>query len=333
MMFVRTPGSFYAMRLLLGAFEAGFAPGVMLYLTYWFPNSRLAQMTAVFLCGSTIAGLVGSPLSGFILDSMSGVYGLKGWQWLFLCEGVPTILLGVLAFSILPDSPRVARWLSNDEKRVIAANLVSRHGSHRHGLGEALRDPNVYAISLAWFTVICGIYAVSFWMPMMIRSAGVTRATSIGLWSMIPYGLGAIGMIAISWHSDRQLERRWHAAICAIAGALALVLLSFAANNLLLSLFALSVATVAVFGAMPVLLAIPLAYLSERAAPGGIALINCLGLTGGLVSPILLGWIKNTTGSLSNGLYVIAGLLLLGAILFVGVIRTEPRDGQRAASL
>lgn len=321
MMFVRSPSSFYAMRILLGVFEAGFAPGVMLYLTFWYPERRLAQMTALFLSGSTIAGLVGSPISGLILDHMNDVLGLRGWQWLFLLEGIPTIVLGFIALGIMPDNPQSARWLSADEKRSVSEALAPARGHAAGGFGDALRDPNVYAIAIAWFTVVCGIYAVAFWMPVMLRAAGAGSASQIGFWSVIPYGAGAIGMVLLSRHSDRTAERRWHAAGCALAGAAALVLIPYAGLNLAMAIAALSVATISVFAAMPILLAIPMTALPPRAAPGGIALINCIGLTGGFASPFMLGWVKTATGNLNNGLYVIAGLLVIGSFIIVRIVR------------
>lgn len=325
MMFVRSPGSFYAMRVLLGIFEAGFAPGVMLYLTFWYPRERLAQMTALFLSGSTIAGLFGSPLSGLILDAMNNALGLRGWQWLFLLEGLPTILIGLLALAILPDGPHAARWLTRPDRDFVASQVsIGRDRAH-HGFRDALRDPKVYAIALAWFTIVCGIYAVSFWMPMMLREAGIAKASTIGLWAIVPYGAGALGMVLLSRSSDRSMERRWHAVGCCVAGAAALMLLSFAAHNLALTLLALSVATVAVFAAMPILLAVPMATLAPKAAPGGIALINCIGLTGGFFSPFMLGWIKTATGNLNNGLYLIAALLVIGAAIIAAVVRTPAR--------
>lgn len=326
MMLVHSTGSFYAMRVLLGVFEAGFAPGVMLYLTFWYPSARLAQMTALFLSGSTVAGLIGSPLSGLILDHMSGAYGLRGWQWLFLLEGIPTIILGLLALKLLPDGPRVAGWLTSDEKRRVTEQLTPARAHAADGFREALRDPNVYVIAFAWFTIVCGLYAVvAFWMPVMLRAAGAGSASHSGLCSIIPYGSGAIGMVLLSRNSDRVEERRWHSACCALVGAVALALIPFAGLNLALVVLALSVATVAVFAAMPILLAIPMTALSPRAAPGGIALINCIGLTGGFVSPFMLGWVKTATGNLNNGLYVIAGMLVLGGVIILRVVRIPPK--------
>jgi sugar phosphate permease len=326
MMFVRTPTTFYILRVLLGAFEAGLTPGVVFYLTLWYPEARLARVTALFLSGSVMAGLLGAPVSGVVLDAMTGVHGLRGWQWLFLVEGLPSVLLGIVSLFLLPDGPQSARWLSEAERHQVSARLPAGRNRSHGGFGAALRDSNVYAIAFAWFTVICGTYAVSFWMPMMLRSAGAHTASSIGLWSIIPYGVGALGMILLSRHSDRTLERRWHAAGCAVAGAAALALLPVVGSNFPLTLVALTVATVSVFSAMPILFSIPMTLLSPRAAPGGIALINSIGQTGGFLSPFMLGWVKTTTGSLNIGLYIIAMLLGLGAVIMVNVVRTSPKQ-------
>ncbi|MEU4098977.1 MFS transporter [Streptomyces sp. NPDC026673] len=325
MMFVQTPTQFYVMRLLLGAFEAGYAPGVMLFLTYWFPNDRRARVMALFLCGSPIAGALGSPINGWILQAMDEVADLGGWQWLFLLEGVPSIVLGVVFFFVLPDGPKKAKWLNDAERREVLAGLDSASSGSSHGFGSALRDINVYVMGLAWFTVVCGIQAVAFWMPLMLKDAGVATPGEIGAWAAIPFATATASMLLLSRHSDRTGERRWHAAIACVTGAAALILLSFAGTNLALSIFSLALLACSVYGSMPILLSIPVRYLAPEARAGGIALINSIGLSGGFVSPFLLGWVKTQTGSVNNGLYVMAALLVLGAILTVTVIRTTPR--------
>ncbi|WP_371798177.1 MFS transporter [Streptomyces sp. NBC_01707] len=329
MLFVQTPTQFYVMRLLLGAFEAGYAPGVMLLLTYWFPNDRRARVMALFLCGSPIAGALGSPISGWILQGMNDVADLGGWQWLFLIEGLPSVALGVIFFFILPDAPAKAKWLTYDEQRRVVGDLdldLDRTpGTSTQGFGSALRDINVYVMALAWFTIVCGIQAVSFWMPLMLKDAGVGTPAQIGAWASIPFAAATITMLLLSRHSDRTGERRWHTAIPCMTGATALILLSFAGANLALSLISLALLACSVYGAMPILLSIPVKYLAPGARAGGIALINSIGLSGGFVSPFILGWVKTQTGSVNNGLYCMAGLLLVGAVLVLTVIPAGPR--------
>jgi MFS family permease len=324
MMFVRTPGMFYTLRVLLGMFEAGFTPGVVFYLTLWYPKQRLARVTALFLSGSIIAGLFGAPISGFILDAISGTHGLRGWQWLFLIEGLPSVLLGLACLRILPDGPDQARWLSDNERRIVIAGASGGDRRGRGGFAGAFRDPNVYAIAFGWFTIICGTYVISFWLPLMLRHAGVGTASAIGLWSIIPYGLGAVGMLLVSRHSDRTLERRWHATGCALMGAVALGSLSFVWSNLPLAILSLSVATISVFSAMPILFSVPMTLLPRSSAPGGIALVNSVGQIGGFLSPFIIGWVKTTTGRFDIGLYIMAALLVSGAAVIAFVVRTNP---------
>ncbi|CAH2601578.1 putative metabolite transport protein NicT [Rhodovastum atsumiense] len=326
-MFVVGPLSFYAVRLVLGVFEAGLAPGVMFYLTLWYPNRRRAQVTAVFLSGSAVAGVIGAPVSGLILDGFQGVLGFKGWQWMFLLEGLPAILLSLCVLLVLSDRPHEANWLSAEEKAALSADIArdaSRAGGG-HGFGAALRDPRIYFWSAAWFTLVCGLYAITFWMPVMLQAAGVRSATEVGLWSIIPYGIGSVGMVLISRQSDRCDERRWHYAVNVVLGASCLLMASLAGTQLALVLALLAVATATLFAAMPIFYAIPMAYLPERAAAGGLALINCLGLTGGFFSPMLLGWVRTQTGSLTAGLWVMAGMMLAGvAILLLTTRKMVP---------
>lgn len=335
MLFVSSPMSFYVLRFLLGAFEAGFLPGIIFYLTLWYPGARRARIIAVFMSAVPVAGVLGSPISGWIMHDMHGWLGLQGWQWMFALEGAPTVLLGLLVPLFLVDKPSQAPWLTAHEKALIehtlAAERVLQPGQVETSFGQAIKDPRVYLFAFVYFTIICGVYAVSFWLPTIIKGAGVTDILSIGLYSMIPYGIGAVGMILIGRHSDLKMERRWHLALCALVGALGLVMIALSNGNLALSLAALSLATATIFAGMPVFWAIPTAYLSRSAVAGGVALINSLALIGGFVSPTLMGWAKTTTGSFTSGLYVMAALLVAGAIAIVlGTTQAmlhEPRAG------
>ena len=321
MMFVKTPMQFYIARFLLGVFEAGFFPGIILYLTFWYPSGMRARIIALFMSAIAIAGIIGGPLSGWIMNDLAGTNGWKGWQWMFLLEGLPTIVLGVLVLIILDDHPDDAKWLTAREKEILDHNLEEdQRGldvAHHHSLGQAFRDPKIYILSFAYFTFICGVYAISFWLPTIIKSFGVTDPLRIGLWTTIPYIAGAIGMVVISKHSDQTLERRWHAALSGFIGGAGLVASSFLPGNLGLALVALSIATIGILSTMPLFWAMPTAYLSGTAAAGGIALINSLGLIGGFVSPFVIGWIKTSTGSVNYGLYFITALLVLGGVVLL----------------
>ncbi|PUA17667.1 MFS transporter [Glaciimonas sp. PCH181] len=318
MLFVSTPMIFYILRFLLGAFEAGFLPGIIFYLTLWYPGSRRARIIAVFMSAVPVAGVLGGPISGWIMNDMEGMLGMHGWQWMFLLQGAPTVLLGLLVPVFLVDKPENASWLSARQKGVInhmlALDRVIKAGQSERSFNQALKDPRVYLFSFIYFTIICGVYAVSFWLPTIIKGTGVTDSLSIGLYSMIPYGFGAAGMVLIGRHSDLKMERRWHLAFCTIVGGCGLIMIALTTNNLILSLAALSLATATIFAGMPVFWAIPTSYLSSSAAAGGIAMINSLALLGGFVSPTLMGWAKTSTGNFTSGLYLMAGLLFAGGI-------------------
>lgn len=335
MMFVSSPAMFYAMRFLLGAFEAGFLPGIILYLTFWFPGSRRARIIAIFMSAVPVAGVIGGPLSGWIMSAFDGASGLRGWQWMFLLEGIPTVLLGLMVPFLLVDRPRDATWLTEREKGIIGQALAAERGAegaeqHRT-FGQALRDPRVYLLSFTYFTIICGVYTISFWLPTILKGAGVADVFSIGLYSAIPYAVGALGMVLIGRHSDLRMERRWHLAACGFVGAASLVWLALSGGSLALSLAALSLGTATIFAGMPVFWAIPTSYLSGAAAAGGIAAINSLALIGGFLSPTIMGWAKDATGSLDSGLYLTAALLVAGgAAILAGTPRGllhEARSG------
>lgn len=324
MMFVSTPGQLYAARFLLGLFEAGFFPGIILYFTYWYPSYMRAKIIALFMSGMAVSGIIGGPLSGWIMNDMAGVNGWAGWQWMFLLEGLPAVLLGLLVWFMLCDRPGDAKWLSASEKDVVERTLQRDRQTlgpaHHGGLGAALRDPKIYILAFAYFTFIAGTYVITFWLPTIVKGFGLTDPLQIGLLTAIPYVIGAIGMVMLGKHSDRARERRWHCAGAAFLGGAGLVAASFLAGNLPLALVALSLATVGIFATMPLFWAMPTAYLSGPAAAGGIALINSIGLIGGFVSPFVIGWMKTVTGSVNDGLYFVTALMVIGAIaLLAGV--------------
>ena len=326
MAFIHAPWMFYALRFLLGAFEAGFFPGVILYLTFWFPGAYRGRAIAIFSSATAIAGLVGGPLSGWVLKEASGYAGLAGWQWMFIIEGLPTTLMGVFVFFRLCDGPGKAAWLSTDEKATVERDLRAEQteaDGGRHGLQAlwaVVRNPVIYTMALAWFCFICGIYMISFWLPTIIKEMGVSDPLQVGLLAVIPYGISIAAMIAIGVHSDRTLERRWHCAAPAFAAAAGLVGLVFANGNIILSFAMLSLAALGTTTTVPLFWSIPTAYVRGAGAAAGIAFINTLGLVGGFLSPFVLGWIKTSTGSLDWGNWLMAGLMFLGGVaLLVGI--------------
>jgi MFS family permease len=317
MLFVRTEPMFYALRFLLGVFEAGFAPGMIFYLTYWYSRARMAQVMAIVMLAGPIGGMFGGPLSAYIMTSFSGAHGLDGWRWMFLIEGLPCVIFGVLALFVLDDRPADARWLSNDERRVIASEVGSA-GTHQ-SFAQVAKDPRVYLMAVPYFCFICGIYAVSFWLPTILKADGVTDTMQIGLYSAIPYVASAIAMTVVGRSSDRRGERRYHSAVPALIGSVTLAIATLYGGQLAISLICITIATAMMWVAYTVFWAIPPEYLKGDGASGGIALINTIGLTGGFLSPTIIGWARTMTGSLQAGLYVMAVLLAIGALVLIAM--------------
>lgn len=325
---VSSTGWFYTLRFLLGVFEAGFFPGVIYYLSQWFPKQRRGQMLGLFMTGFPIAGLLGGPVSGWAMSHLDNVLDLAGWQWLYIVEAAPAVLLGAFVWFWLDDDVASAKWLNDDERdrlrRALEDDQKSAAPHHKGMLKSVIGDPKVYLISAAYFTFICGTYVLSFWAPTVLKSAGITSVERLGWISAIPYGISVIGMVLICRSSDRHLERRWHIALCAIVGAIALAVLPYSAS-LPTTVLLLSIASTTVFTTLPLLWSLVSDYFAGApAAAAGIAFINSLGLLGGFASPLAMGWIKTVTGSLDSGLYLMTAMLVLGAIvLLIGVRSTH----------
>jgi D-galactonate transporter len=321
MMFTTSPAAFYTMRFLLGVAEAGFFPGVILYLTYWYPAQRRARIVAIFMSGVAVAGVVGGPLSGWIMSHFAGQAGLAGWQWLFLLEGLPAVALGVVTLAYLDDGIDDARWLGDEEKALLKQELA-RDGAPRAQwtLRHVFGSGRVWILALVYFLFVMGLYGVGFWLPQLVRNAGVRDVLDIGLLTAIPYGIAAAVMIIVARHSDRTGERRWHAALAAFIGAVALVASTVYANNAPLALVALSVATAGILSTFPVFWSIPTAMLGGTAAAAGIAMINSLGNLAGFVSPYLVGAIKDATQSTANGMLLLAASLAAGGALVLACV-------------
>ncbi|MFM0646044.1 MFS transporter [Paraburkholderia bryophila] len=331
MMLVSKPSHFYLLRFMLGVFEAGFFPGIVLYLTYWYPARRRAAVLSIFFAGVAVAGVLGGLVSGWIMRDMGGVLGLFGWQWMFVIEGAPAIVLGLLAAFYLVDGPQHASWLSADEK----AQLIAQRDEGRRASSDAhssrsflhaLRNPRVYLFAFIYFSLTCASLTLNFWMPLMIRDFGVHDVVAISLYTVIPNAIGAVGLILIARHSDRRGERRRHFAVCTIGGGVALSLLTLHLSSFPAMLAILSLASVLIFAALPIFWTVPSGYLSGTAAAAGIALISSIGITSGIVSPWVIGLIKTHTGSMDNALYLLSGLLFVsGVALLLGV----PKDMKR----
>ncbi len=322
MMFVQTPTSFYILRFFLGVAEAGFFPGIILYLTYWYPAARRAKVTSLFMTGIPMAGVIGGPLSGWILSAFDGVQGMSGWKWLFLIEAVPSILLGVLVLLVLNDKIADARWLSEREKQMLQKN-IDADGAHieSHSASGAFRNPKVWVLSAAYFGFIMGLYGIGFWLPSLVKASGVANTTTIGLLVALPYAAAVVCMIWTSRNSDRTGERRWHIAIPALVGAVGLVASTLVPQTPLWAVVTLSIATMGILTGLAQFWCLPPAFLGGAAAAAGIALINSVGNLAGFVSPFIVGWIKDVTGSTNNGLFVIAASLIVGGAIVLSMSR------------
>jgi sugar phosphate permease len=303
--------SLYVLRLMLGVFEAGLAPGILLYLTLWFGPRQRGGVTALFLSSAAIAGVIGSPATAFVMVHLDGVLGLMGWQWMFIAEGLPPVVLGLVAYATLPDCPAEAHWLNDAEKLAIASSLEVPSGTDDRPHCSAFRDPVVYALSLCYFGLICGVYAMTFWLPTIIASAGETDLIKIGLYGAVPYVAAVVSMYALGRRSDARKERIRHTAFPAALASILLVLTVYVHGSFVLSMIGISLATACIYSAYGVFWTIPSDYFSTRTAPGGLALVNTIGLLGGLVSPFCIGLIKQGTGSLAYALLALAAVLLL----------------------
>ena len=327
MMAVSTPTQFYALRFLLGVFEAGFFPGIVLYLTYWYPPLRRASVLAVFFAGVAVAGVLGGLVSGWIMRDMAGVLGMKGWQWMFVIEGSPALLLAVITYYYLDDYPDQAKWLSKPEKARLAANLggagraPDRAG---HDIAGCLANPRVYLFAFVYFALTCASLTLNFWMPLMIRDFGVRDVVLVSLYSVIPNAVGAVAVILIARRADRAASHGRYFAWCSVGGAVALAALTTHPSSLVVALTLLSVAAALIFSALPIFWAMPTAYLPQPLRAGGIALISSLGITSGIVAPWAIGQIKTATGSMDNALYILSALLVASARVLLKVIARGP---------
>ncbi|MEE4591287.1 MFS transporter [Streptomyces sp. DSM 41524] len=314
-MFVTNEVTFYVLRFLLGAAEAGFYPGVILYCTYWFPSHRRARVIAMFMSAIPVAGIFGNPLSGWIMDSFQGVNGWQGWQWMFLLEAVPALLVGVLTLFYLDDGVRDAKWLTDEEKAVVE-RAVAEDGAHRtvHGrVLDAFREPRVWLMCLIYFCFVMGQYALTFWMPTFVESTGIDGNLAIGVLSAVPFLAALVAMNLFGRSADKRRERRWHLVVPSLMGAVGFSLSAVWNGSTALSLTALSVAAAGVLTCAPLFWSLPTAFLGGTAAAAGLAIINSVGNLAGFVSPYMIGALKDATGSASIPMYVLALTLVVGA--------------------
>jgi ACS family tartrate transporter-like MFS transporter len=323
--FVHSASAFFVIRFLLGAAEAGFFPGMVLYLTYWFPTATRARFISLFLAAVPLANVVGSPISGLILDT-EGILNLHGWQWLFLIEGVPSLVLGFCVLNFLPDRPAAASWLSTAEKDAVAAALA-RENRHTHSdFLPMLRDARVWLLALPDFAIVLGLYGLNLWLPQIVKAMGYSN-TETSLVVSVPYIVSMVVMVLWGMSSDARGERILHIASAALLGALGLAAAALLHSTLGV-LVALTLAAAGIHAALSVFWTLPTAYLGGTAAAGGIALINSISNTGGFFGPYIMGWLKGHTGGYSAGLGVLAGALTTAAVLVVMIGRTRVNESR-----
>lgn len=317
-MFVTTPTQFYVLRFFLGAAEAGFLPGVLYYLTTWYPTYRRGKIIALFMIGLPLSSVIGGPISGWIMNHFDQLHGLRGWQWLFLLESIPSVLLGILTFWALPDNHHKAKWLNNEERALLQRDLDqdNAEGKHsKHSFKDGFFNVKVWMLGSIDFSILLGAYAIGFWMPSFIRNAGVADTFDIGLLTAIPSIAGVIGMLAIGASSDHYRERRWHLSVPLTVGAIALTCSTFVSSNLILTVVTFTVASCALLGAVPVFFSLPATFLKGTAAATGFALACSIANIAGLVSNSLIGWATDLTGTAHAALWFFAVCLLLNAVL------------------
>ncbi|MEG5263037.1 MFS transporter [Pseudomonas sp. JDS28PS106] len=330
MMFVTTEWQFYVLRFVIGAMEAGFAPGVLYYLTLWFPQSYRGRITSTLFLASAFAGLIGAPVSGLVLGHMDGLLDLRGWHWLFLVGGIPCLLLGVMVLKMLHDRVEDAPWLSADEKTYLSSRIAS-HEANKHGsLLSAIKLPGFLLLGLIYFLIQVASYGLNFWAPQLIRSSGIDDPMKIGFMTAIPYICGAISMAVVGRLSDATGERRKFVCGLVVAGALGFFSAAVFAHHVVLLMASLALLGAGIVASIPAFWALPPKLLAGAGAgaAGGIALINTLGQFGGIVSPVMVGYIRDMTGSTTPALYVIGVTSLVAASLLFWALpeRLRSRD-------
>ncbi len=327
--FVTTPIEFYVVRFLIGFAEAGFFPGIVLFMTYWFPPSHRGRMMAIFMTALAISGVIGGPICGAIMEFFDGSAGLAGWQWLMIATGLPALMVGVAIYVLLTDRPADAHWLSDSERTLLIDSL---------GIVEKPKTSfkagfmNFWSWNCAWiyFLLVCGGYGMTFWMPTLLQRAGVTSATEIGWLVALPNLIAAVAMIVISRHSDKTQERRWHIVGCFALGVIGYAVIAAFIDSVTGIVVGVGIASAGILSGIPLSWTVPTRMLSPSATAVGIAIIASVGNLGGFAAPVLIGKVSAMTGSMTGGYWIIAGVLLLGGVWAAVTIRLPPPESVTA---
>ncbi|CAG2157696.1 Putative metabolite transport protein NicT [Cupriavidus yeoncheonensis] len=314
--FVRTPTQFYVLRFLLGAAEAGFVPGILLYLTCWFPTYRRGKVIAWFMLGIPLASMTGAPLSGWIMTAFAGWHGWAGWQWMFVIEAVPSVVLGVIVLCCLPNSIQKAAWLTPAEKQQLTRNLeADTLAEPRHSLRAVFTDHRIWMLGLIDMCLLMGTYTISFWLPTIIRDSGVQSPLDIGLLTAIPNAVAVVAMLFNGAHSDRERERRWHIVVPVLLGAAGMVASTWFTHDTAATVALMTVAAAGISAGFPVFWCLPATFLQGRAAAGGIALACSVANLGGFAATFVVGWLKDLTHSPNAGLVLFGAFQLLACAI------------------
>ncbi|PHN69478.1 MFS transporter permease [Pseudomonas syringae] len=326
LLFVTTPVEFYVLRFLTGMAEAGFFPGIVLYLSRWYPNQRHGRIMALFMSAIPVSGLLGGPFSGWILNHFAaGQGGMAGWQWMFLIQGLPTVALGVLAFFVLCDKVEDAHWLTPEQRQRVKTDItydeLNRPVQGKSSVASVLTMPFIWVLGFIYFCIQSGVYAINFWLPSIIKNLGFSDALVIGWISAVPYLMAGVFMLLVGRSADLRNERRWHLVVPMLMGATGLIIAANFATVPLIAILGLTIATMSALTSLPMFWPLPTALLSASVAAGGLALINSIGQMAGFLSPYLVGWIKDQTGSTTLALYSLAALTIVGSLVALRVSR------------
>ncbi|WP_431917864.1 MFS transporter [Amycolatopsis tucumanensis] len=330
--FVPNPTTLVIMRFLLGVAEAGFFPGIILYLTYWFPAAQRAKAVALFMAAVPVSSAIGATVSSLLIAHGHGVFGLSGWRFMFLVEGIPAILLAFATWFYLTDRPEQAKWLTEDERRWLTTELDNERkateAEHHWPLRKALTHPRILGLAFVYFAIAYGLYALGFFLPTIIAGFGQEFGTKLstvqaGLVTAIPYVIAAVVMVFWARHGDRTRERKWHVALPMIVGGVAIPVALYLGNPYA-AMVAVTICAVGVCAALPTFWALPSTFLSGAAAAGGIALINSLGNISGFAAPYVTGWLRDLTGSQRTGLWVVGACMVAGALVAL-VLGARPK--------
>lgn len=323
--FVRTRNEFYLLRFLLGAAEAGFFPGIMVYFTHWFRYQDRAKAVAMFMAAIPIANIVGSPLSGLLLGMNH--FGLAGWRWLFILEGAPAIIFGVVTIFYLTDRPPQAKWLAEDERKWITDELdrehQAKHTVHPHRIQQAFRNREVILLTLAYFFIVTSVYGFTFWLPTIVKKLSGVSNLKVTLISGLPYCVALVAILLIGWSSDRTRERRWHTAVCMMASGFGLLLSLVAGDHAALAVAAFCLAAAGMYGYLPGFWALPTSFLTGTAAAASIGLINSIGNLGGFAGPYVVGYLSKRTNSYVPGVIYLSLSALVAAGLVLSLRATR----------